>query len=79
MVGAQNLGIFRLSEALIEDHPELVMRLLGRTIILSAKPALPEREIEYLALSPEFEEIPDEAAIPVYDVKTVGLDIVFTI
>jgi hypothetical protein len=79
MVGAQNLGIFRLSETVIEEHPELVMRLLGRTIILSAKPALLEREIEYLALSPEFAEIPDDATIPVYGVKTVGIDIVFTL
>ena len=79
MVGAQNLGIFRLSETLIEEHPELVMRLMGRAIILSAKPALLEREIEYLALSPEFEEVSDDATIPVYGVKTVGLDIVFTI
>jgi hypothetical protein len=29
MVGAQNLGIFRLSETVIEEHPELVMRLMG--------------------------------------------------
>jgi hypothetical protein len=67
---ARRLGKFEISIRMIRDTTMLnpvVFNLMGKVIIVRAEDMFVKQAIEYMAISPEFDEVPDGCEIPWYD------------
>ena len=53
------LGKFDLPEKTIDSHPEVVMKIMSKCIILKAESNFYKKAIEYTAYSFLFDELPD--------------------
>jgi hypothetical protein len=70
-------GIFRLSRKMIFEYPQVVMRLMGKVLIVRAETVFMGDCVEYQAFSPWF-DLCHPAAIPMeYEVETNGIDVMF--
>jgi hypothetical protein len=61
------LGRFRIENALIQDYPELVMSIMSRMIIVRAEQMWIYDAIEYQAISSDFYEVAKGERIPSYN------------
>jgi hypothetical protein len=59
------LGTFKISEALVEQNPLVVMALLGRCVVLRCEFIYPERAFHYMAYSPDFKPAIGDPSSPV--------------
>lgn len=66
-----NIGRFKVDSFTIQHHPERVADVFARLRILPVRAEmLFERlAIEYTALCPEFDELPEGAMVPEYDLE----------
>ena len=64
----KRLGFFALKRLLIERDPETVRAIMGRCIIVRCEMMYSYDNFEYWALSPDFDEVPENETAPVYDV-----------
>lgn len=65
--GHRRAGRFRISAELIEDELPLVQRIMGMCVILRAECLWERRAIEYVALSPQFDELAEVTLLPDYE------------
>jgi len=70
-------GIFVISRTLLEDCPDLVMKVMSKVIIFRAEFMFDKDAIEYHAVSPWFNEISLGFEAPYYTVETNGIDVMF--
>ena len=64
----RRLGRFVLSRILIEDYPETLRTIMGRCIILRCEMLYHMDTFEYVALSPDFDEVEQGVFPPDYEV-----------
>lgn len=64
---SRKLGKFTLPQAAIHEAPDLVKKVTGSVIILSAGYSLDANSFEYLACGDAFAEVPEGEAAPFYD------------
>lgn len=60
-------GRFKLPVDLIESEPEAVMKFMSGLIVVRAEMMFEQKMIEYTALSPQFELLPEGSEYPLYD------------
>lgn len=68
MLSNKKRGSFKISLDMIEKQPELVMKIMGKCIVIDSQPLLYEDCIQYIAVSEEFKEIQPGEYIPAYQV-----------
>lgn len=75
----RNIGIFEIAQPFVQDSPELVRRIMGKCSILRCELMYESDSFHYLAISPEFDAIPNGARAPRYRVviSDDGADITF--
>ena len=61
-------GNFKISMTLIESHPDVVRKVMGKCIITRAEFVWASNCIEYTAISDLFEPIKDGMEIPNYNI-----------
>lgn len=59
-------GIFTISRELMYDNPEMVMKIMGKCIILRAECIALNNTIEYHAVSDEFNEVSEGSVVTGY-------------
>ena len=65
----RRIGRFKITLDLIDAHPYLVMTAMARCIIVRAESMYASNLIEYTAISPEFDVIPEGVVEPAYSIK----------
>jgi len=63
----QRMGKFKIAVHLIEHDPETVMKVMSNFIVFRAENMFSEPVIEYQALSPLFQKVPQGNKMPRYD------------
>jgi len=75
----RRIGRFRITEAIIDANPKAVRKLMGGVIVVRAE-FMYGSIFEYIAISPEFDEIAEGLIAPEYDIvvtnKTQGKKII---
>lgn len=66
------IGIFYVTQAMIEDAPDAIMAVMGKCIVVSCR-FIGDR-FEYFALSPDFDGISLGQAAPAYSVIIEKID-----
>ena len=64
----RRIGRFALSAELVKRDPETARRIMGRCIVVRCEMMFEYNTLEYVALSPDFDEIERGMMSPVYDV-----------
>jgi hypothetical protein len=62
-------GSFRLDLEFIEEYPETARAIMGRCIVIQCRWMYPYDTLEYLAISPYFDEVPLGKTAPRYIVN----------
>jgi len=73
----RRLGKFTISSMMIERSPEIVRAVMGRCIIVRCEMLFEFDALEYVAISPDFDEVQPGMISPKYDVITDNGDISF--
>ena len=64
----QRIGRFAMSRQLLERDPETSRAVMGRCIVVRCEMMYAHDTLEYMALSPDFDEVPQGAIVPEYKV-----------
>ena len=64
----RRLGRFLIPTSLMERDPDIVRAVMGRCVILRAEHLYYGEQIDYVATSPDFDELEEGLMIPEYDV-----------
>lgn len=64
----RRIGRFAMSRQLVERDPETARSIMGRCIVVRCEMMYASKTLEYVALSPEFDEVPQGEITPGYDV-----------
>lgn len=62
------VGRFEINAELINSAPELFMAVMGRCIVVRCE-LIYQNTLAYIALSPEFDEVPQGEIFPVYRIE----------
>jgi hypothetical protein len=68
----RRVGRFEISRKLIEDRPDIIRTIMGRCIVIRCETIYYTDAIEYTALSPDFDEVPEGRTIPRYVIEVSG-------
>ena len=64
----RRIGRFAMSRQLVERDPETARAVMGRVIVVRCEMMYETDTLEYMALSPDFDEVPQNKIAPSYDV-----------
>ena len=64
----KRIGRFAMSRELVERDPETARAVMGRCIVVRCEMMYHMDALEYVALSPDFDELPQGMIAPEYDV-----------
>lgn len=64
----RRIGRFAIRRELVERDPETARAIMGRCIVVRCEMMYSHDTLEYMALSPDFDEVPQGAIAPEYDV-----------
>ncbi len=64
----RRIGRFSISRQLVDHDAETVRAVMGRCIIVRCEMMYESNSLQYVAVSPEFAEVPLGQIIPGYDV-----------
>lgn len=64
----KRIGRFEMSRELIERDPETARAIMGRCIVVRCEMMYEHDTLEYVALSPDFDEVQQGMIAPEYDV-----------
>ena len=64
----KRIGRFVLSLQLTEQYPATARAIMGRCIVVRCEMMYVHDTLEYIALSPDFDEVPNGNIVPEYDV-----------
>ncbi|MBK6322361.1 hypothetical protein [Candidatus Aalborgicola defluviihabitans] len=64
----RRIGRFAMSRQLVERDPETARAVMGRVIVVRCEMMYMYNTLEYMALSPDFDEVPEGMIAPEYDV-----------
>lgn len=64
----KRLGRFAMSRQLVERDPETARAIMGRCIVVRCEMMYAHDTLEYVALSPDFDEVQHGEIAPEYDV-----------
>ena len=67
-MNARRIGRFAMSRMLVERDPETAMSIMGRAIVVRCEMMYERDTLEYVALSPDFDEVLPGGFIPEYSV-----------
>lgn len=63
-------GFFKISRSTIDKHPEAVMMVMARCVVVRAESLFIYDVVEYHAYSPEFNVVQEGALAPEYRIVT---------
>lgn len=66
---SKRYGTFSVTQDVVDDHPDVVMAVMGKVIVVRAEYKIATKKIEYEAWSPEFDELDQGAIPPEYDIN----------
>lgn len=64
----KRIGRFAMSRQLVERDPDTARAVMGRCIVVRCEMMYAPSTLEYMALSPDFDEVPQGMIVPEYDV-----------
>jgi len=64
----RRLGRFYVSRSLLLTHPEQLRALFNLMIVVEAQLRWDRDSVEYVAMSEQFEEVPEYCAAPLYQI-----------
>lgn len=64
----RRIGVFTMSRQLVERDQETARAVMGRCIVVRCEMMYSRDALEYMALSPDFDEVPEGMIVPQYDV-----------
>lgn len=64
----RRIGCFAMSRQLVEHDPETARSVMGRCIVVRCEMMYAHDTLEYIALSPDFDEVLEGSIVPKYDV-----------
>jgi hypothetical protein len=64
----RRLGRFAMSRQLVELDPETARAVMGRVIVVRCEMMYASDTLEYIAVSPDFDEVRHGSVVPEYDV-----------
>ena len=64
----RRIGRFAMSRVLVERDPETARAVMGKCVVVRCEMMYAHDTLEYMALSPEFDEVPEGMISPEYDV-----------
>ena len=64
----KRIGRFAMSRQLAERDQETARAVMGRCLIVRCEMMYAHDTLEYVAISPDFDEVPDGMIAPAYDV-----------
>lgn len=64
----KRIGRFVMSRELVERNPETARAIMGRCIVVRCEMMYHIDTLEYVALSPDFDELPQGMIVPEYEV-----------
>ena len=64
----KRIGRFAMSRQLVEQDSEIARAVMGRCIVVRCEMMYWHDTLEYMALSPDFDEVPQGTVTPEYDV-----------
>lgn len=64
----KRIGRFAMSRELVERDPETARAVMGRCIVVRCEMMYTHDSLEYMAISPDFDEVPEGTIAPEYDV-----------
>ena len=64
----KRIGRFSISREFVDKNPEVVLAIMGRVIVVRCEMMYQHDELEYIALSPYFDELPPGMITPKYEV-----------
>ena len=64
----RRIGRFAMSAQLVKRDPETARAVMGRCIVVRCEMMFEHDTLEYIALSPDFDEVPQGNIAPEYDV-----------
>lgn len=62
----KRIGRFAMSRHLVERDPETARAVMGRCIVVRCEMIYEHDTLEYVALSPDFDEVPHGMIVPEY-------------
>lgn len=65
---SMRLGRFRITAAIVEEHPESVLMIMARCVVVRCELHFDKEEFHYVAWSPDFALVENGAQIPEYTV-----------
>lgn len=68
MGNRNRVGRFALSRDIVHHDPDTARAIMGRCIIVKCEMMYVRDGFEYIALSPDFDEVPEGEITPDYDV-----------
>lgn len=64
----KRIGRFAMSRQIVERDPKTARAIMGRCIVVRCEMMYAHDTLEYVALSPDFDEVPNGVITPEYDV-----------
>ena len=68
----KRIGRFAMRREIVEQDPETARAIMARCIVVRCEMMYAHDTLEYVALSPDFDEVPQGAIVPEYDVIISG-------
>lgn len=65
---SKRIGKFAMSRKLVEHDPGTAQDVMGRCIVVRCEMMYMYDTFEYIAISPDFDEVPHGMIVPEYDV-----------
>jgi len=65
----RKIGRFEIDFATIDKQPDIVQSVLGNVIVIDTDMRIDRQVIEYLAICDDFDEVPEAAQAPTYDIE----------
>ncbi len=72
----RRIGKFRISRAIINDHPGDALAVLSECIVLRADVDWHSNSVEYVALSDKFEHVPSYLEPPFYEAQITAAKVI---
>lgn len=74
MSRSRRIGTFKVARSLVDETPEMVMKIMGRCVVVDCKLHYVSDCFEYWAISPDFDETQLGQIAPEYSVLIEEID-----
>ncbi len=65
----RRIGRFAMSRQLVERDEEIARAVMGRCVVVRCEMMYMDNTLEYVAISPDFDVVPEGTVVPEYEVR----------